>query len=78
MTSSKLDFCQFIVTSQGEGSRWLKSSDSIEDFLSCDDSSYNKGNLEVSDSCNGVHSESRTSNMAVVVVRTRWKRSLPV
>ena len=30
----------------------------IEDRLSCDDSSYRKCNLEVSDSINGIHSES--------------------
>ena len=53
--SSKLDFRQFVMTSQVEWKQMVEGTKSVEDCLSCDDSLYDEHNLEVSNSGNGVH-----------------------
>ena len=57
MTSSKLDFLQFVMTSQGER-KMAEGTDNVEDRLSCNDSSYSERNLEVYDSGDSVNSGS--------------------
>ena len=57
MTSLKLDFLQFVMTSQGER-KMAEGTDNVEDRLSCNDSSYSERNLEVYDSGDSVNSGS--------------------
>ena len=54
----KMDFCEFVVTSQGKQKQIAKGSENvaIEAHLSCDDSSYDESTMSASDGEVVVHS----------------------